>query len=42
MVKSYGASKLLVLVIERHEADASFIEVELDRAGGTTAVLGEN
>ena len=40
MVKSYGASKLLVLVIERHEADASFIEVEFDIASSATTMLG--
>ena len=36
------ASKLLMLIIERHKADAGFIEEELDGSGSATAVLGDN
>ena len=31
-----------MLSVERHEADALFIEEELDFASGATAVLGKN
>lgn len=30
------------MLIKRHKADALLVEEELDVAGGTTAVLGEN
>ena len=33
-------TQLVVLCVERHEADMFLIEEELDTAGGTTAVLG--
>ena len=31
-----------MLIVERHEANASFIEVEFDIAGCATAVLGKD
>ena len=37
-----AARKLLMFIIERHKADARFVEVEFDRAGGAAAVLGKN
>ena len=38
----YQPQVLLVFVIQRHEADASLIEVEFNGAGRATAVFGEN
>ena len=42
-MRSYmGASKLLMLIVERHETNASFIEEELNGAGGAATVLGND